>query len=379
MDGTESIRGDGMEKVKVRTGDAGLSSSANFGDVRVKFIDETKKLPLVVTPAGSDKSSAFLEKWNVENRAWLLEKITEHGAILFRGFTVDTPKKFESIARSVQSDLKNNYLGTSPRNGLTEYVFSASELPDYYPIPQHCEMSFTVNPPSRLFFCCLQPVEGEGGETPLVDFRTVYKEMNPEIRDRFISKGIRIIRNYCGPEGGSKFDLWNLKRWDEMFLTTDRKAIEEACRENAFDFKWKPNNILQLTSEQPATIKHPVTGEPVWFNHSQVFHLSTAPAEFRRIAKRQSSLRFWFLYMFSKAAVFFKRSFTSTEDQALHCTHADGTQISDSDLEHVRDVIWKNMTIYKWERGDVVAIDNFSIAHGRMPYKGPRTVVVCWA
>jgi hypothetical protein len=367
-----------MKNTGIGVSDAGVSSGADMTGVNTRFVDDSKRMPLEITPAGKN-DMAFLEGWILENKKLVEEKLTEHGAILFRGFAVHNAPQFEKVARSITTELKNNYLGTSPRNGLTEYVFSASELPDYYPIPQHCEMSFLINPPKRLFFCCLEPSSGEGGETPLADFRKVYKEMDPEVRDKFIKKGVRIIRNYCGPDGGSKFDLWKLKRWDEMFLTTDTKAVEESCRENRFDYKWKPDGILQLTNEQPGTINHPVTGEPVWFNHSQVFHLSSAPSEYRRIMKRHTDIRYRFLYLFSKMAVFLKRNLTRTEDQALHCTFADGSPISDKDLEHVRDVIWKNMVFFKWEKGDVVAIDNFSIAHGRMPYRGPRTVVVSWA
>ena len=29
--------------------------------------------------------------------------------------------------------------------------------------------------------------------------------------------------------------------------------------------------------------------------------------------------------------------------------------------------------------GDVVAIDNFAVSHGRLPYRGPRNVAVAWA
>jgi hypothetical protein len=347
--------------------------------VRTRFVDNSKMLPLEISPAGSDTSPAFLEQWISKNSQWIEERLTKYGAILFRGFSVTDAHQFERIARCINPDLKNNYLGTSPRNGLTEYVFSASELPDYYPIPQHCEMTFTKNPPTNIFFCCLRPSEGEGGETPLADFRKVYKDMDPEVRERFIKKGIRNIRNYSGPDGGSKFDLWKLKRWDEMFLTTDRKLVEQSCRENAFDFKWKENGILELVNDQPATIEHPVTGEPVWYNHSQVFHLSTAPAEYKRLARRQSGMRNWSLYLFSLAMVSIKNILVRPEDQAMHCTFADGSPIPDRDMEHVRDVIWNNMVIYKWELGDVLAADNRSIAHGRMPYHGPRTVVVSWA
>ncbi|MGV2480312.1 UNVERIFIED_CONTAM: TauD/TfdA family dioxygenase, partial [Salmonella enterica subsp. enterica serovar Weltevreden] len=109
----------------------------------------------------------------------------------------------------------NEYLGTSPRDALTDFVFSASELPGYYPIPQHCEMTFTRTPPRRIFFWCgVQPRAG-GGETPMVDFRRVWADLDPAVRERFVQRGLRIVRNYSGPDTGDK-DLWQLKRWDEM-------------------------------------------------------------------------------------------------------------------------------------------------------------------
>ena len=40
---------------------------------------------------------------------------------------------------------------------------------------------------------------------------------------------------------------------------------------------------------------------------------------------------------------------------------------------------WRNLVAFPWQQGDVVAIDNFSMSHGRLPYRGPRQVVVAWA
>lgn len=74
---------------------------------------------------------------------------------------------------------------------FVQYVFSASELPPSYPIPQHLEMSFLPAPPSHIFFCCLEPPTSSGGETSLCDFRKVYDDMNPEIKQEFEDKGVR--------------------------------------------------------------------------------------------------------------------------------------------------------------------------------------------
>jgi hypothetical protein len=81
--------------------------------------------------------------------------------LLLRGFDVEKARDFERVSRVIDPELQNEYLGTSPRDGLMDYVFNASELPDFFPIPQHCEMSFCARPPRRVFFCCLtEPAVG---------------------------------------------------------------------------------------------------------------------------------------------------------------------------------------------------------------------------
>lgn len=101
---------------------------------------ERRGLPLVIE-LKKDGDVTRLCQWIHTRERDIHELMTRHGAILVRGFDVDGPGDFERIARAIDDDLKKEYLGTSPRNVLTNYVFSASELPDFYPIPQHCEMT----------------------------------------------------------------------------------------------------------------------------------------------------------------------------------------------------------------------------------------------
>jgi hypothetical protein len=345
--------------------------------LRIDSSDEGT-LPLVIRP-GRERSAAGLQRCLRENADWVQDRLAAHGALLFRGFDVAGPDDFEAVARGVDDELKNEYLGTSPRDALTDHVFSASELPGFYPIPQHCEMSFTANPPRRVFFCCLEEPGPSSGETPVADFRMVYRDLDPEVIKRFEEGGLRIVRNYSGPTGGGRFNLWKLKRWDEMFLTTDRTAVEATCREQGFDARWIGRDGLRLVSTQAIHRDHPRTGERVWHNHSTTFHLSTAPAEYRRILSHRPSLRSWGWYQLSRLLVALQRRKRSTDELALHCTYADGREIPDADMDHVRDVIWKHMVVTPWKQGDVLAIDNHSVSHGRLPYRGPRQIAVCWA
>jgi len=240
-------------------------------------------------------------------------------------------------------------------------------------------MSFTANPPRRVFFCCLKAPSVGSGETPLVDFRKVYRDLDPQVRERFERRGLRIVRNYSGPEQQSSLDFFKLKRWDEMFMTTDRELVESKCREQGFEAHWGPRSSLRLISTQPVRRDHPSSGEPVWHNHAQVFHLSTGPAELRRVYELRPSLGVWTAWNLAEVLVAWNRRWRSSDEQSMHCTHEDGSEIADSDIEAVRDVIWRNMVITPWRRGDVLAIDNHSTAHGRLPYRGPREIAVCWA
>ncbi len=335
-------------------------------------------LPLVIEARG-DRDPARLCRFLADQHAWAREKLAAHGAMLFRGFDVNDAPTFERVARAIDPALQNEYLGTSPRNALTSHVFTASELPPYFPIPQHCEMSFTAHPPRRLFFCCLREPAADSGETPLTDFRKVLRDLDPQLVKRFEEKGLRIVRNYAGPGGGSRFDLWKLKRWDEMFLTTDRDAVEAKCRAELFEPTWTQNGGLRLVSTQAATRRHPETDEPVWHNHSTTFHLAAAAGEYRRIRALRPTLRHAFFWQLTRALAALQRRTKASDELSMHCTHRDGSEIPDADIEAVLDAVWKNLVVVPWRRGDVIAIDNFAVSHGRLPYRGPREVAVCWA
>lgn len=341
-------------------------------------LDERSPLPLVLEPRSDARPEAVAAVLG-QHREWLDQQLLEHGAVLIRGTKIREAIDFERVAKSLAPNLKNDYLGTSPRDAVTEYVFNASELPGFYPIPQHCEMSFVKKPPTRLMFCCLIAPESEGGETPLCDFRAVLRDLDPAVRARFESKGVRNIRNYAGPEGGAPMGPWQLKPWHSLFGTTDRQKVEAICKENDFEFTWLPGGKLRLVNVQPAVRTHPITGERVWFNHSQVFHLTQAPGEFRRIAERQDPIRMYALALVASGLVALQRRLKSDEEQAMQCTYGDGSPIPDSDMEAVRDAIWKNLRAFRWRASDVVVIDNFAVSHGRMPYRGPRKVVVAWS
>ena len=334
-------------------------------------------LPLVVEPRGFRDAGA-LAGFLREHAAWVGARLARHGALLLRGFAVDSPEDFERVAAAIDPALGSEYLGTSPRRALAPHVFTASELPGFDPIPQHCEMSFVKSPPRRLFFCCLVPPAEGSGETPIADFRRVLEDLDPELVRRLEAGGLRIVRNYAGASGG-RFDLFQLKPWHEIFGSSDRAAVLRKCAEQDFEATWLPGGGLRLVSTQAFVRAHPGTGERAWHNHLTTFHLSSAPDEYRQIQRLRPSARNWFFWRLARLLVAVQRATRGAEEHAMHCTRADGGEIADADVAAVREAIARRMVVFGWRRGDVLAIDNFAVSHGRLPYAGPREIAVAWA
>lgn len=344
--------------------------------MKTSFFENCKnQQPMVITPE-SEKSVENLTQWIQSNHQEVEQNLHKYGAVLFRGFDVQTPDHFEQVARAVDADLKNDYLGTSPRNKKTNYTFSASELPPHYPIMQHCEMSFLPSAPRRLFFYC-HTAPKFGGETPICDFRKVYAELNPEVRQAFEQKGVKHIRNYASPSGKGTSGF-QLKSWVEMFQTTDKNIVEQKCKENDIIFEWKEHDGLRLINEGSGFKTHPITGEKAWFNHTQVFHIDAAAIEYDYIHKRQKRWETFKTDLLLELMTWYKKLTTNPNNQSMHVTFGDDTEIPEDYVQHIEDVIWKNMSIYSWQKGDIICIDNFSTSHGRLPYYGDREVMVCW-
>lgn len=343
------------------------------------FINEEQQLPLVIEPDG-DSSVEGLKNYIRKNHEDLSEKIYKYGAILFRGFEINSPKLFEEIAMLIDPNLKNDYLGTSPRDKVagTDYVFSASELPGFYPIMQHCEMSYLSNKPVKVFFYCdVEP--NYGGETPLCNFRKVYKELDEAVKREFEKRGVKLVRNYSASGKRSKLNLWELKSWTDIFHTTDREEVERQFRKYEVDFEWKKNGDLRLTHTNNAIAEHPVTKEKVWFNHTQVFNIDAAPIEYEFIHRRQKRLKTLLFKWFITAMVSLKKITTNPEEESINVVFADGSEIPKSYIRKIEETIWKNLVIFPWKKNDMVAIDNLGTAHGRLPYEGDRRIMVCWS
>ena len=340
-------------------------------------------LPLIITPKG-DSSLLVLKTFLETNREWLNEQLTRFGVILIRGFDVNDEFDVQSTVQAFQPHLNNNYRGTSPRSTQhgSEYVFSAAEVPSYYPIFQHIEMSFLDGPPRQLFFSALRAPQTTGGETAIADFRKVYHDLPEGLREKLAKKKIMYRRTlHREPCKGFTRDVASLQSWPTVFGTDDKDRILQIAAAENNPGKWtgKDNDtFVSETISDPFQL-HPVTNEPVWFNHAQVFHWTTFPAELFFAFRRTGDFRFLWHWMVVGVHSVWKYGVLGHK-MGLDASFGDGTPFSVWEAHQIRHAIHKNMVFSRWQKGDILMIDNWSTSHGRQPtYDTGRKVVVAWS
>jgi len=318
--------------------------------IKTGVLDPQHTVPFVVEYESDNGGlePGLLTSWYQDNHEFVEQKLLEHGAVLFRGFDINTPASFARLTRSIAPGLLDCLDDNGPRTKITSGIYTSTEYPAEYQLSMHSEYAYSHKFPSRLYFCCVvEP--GKGGETPLADNRKILKKLDPEIVEEFRRKRIKYLRNL---HGGNGFGL----SWQAAFQTTDKAAVEAYCRSMSIDYEWKADGGLRLQNTFDSVITHPVTGEEVWFNQAPQFHPSDYPTDIY-----ESLLN----------------SYRDREDDLPQTSlFGDNTQIEISKLKHIRDTMFKQATVNPWRQGDVVMLDNVLCCHGRMPFSGARKILL---
>jgi alpha-ketoglutarate-dependent taurine dioxygenase len=313
----------------------------------------TKQLPWIVDPAArpgapSGDAAAFLA-WFAAERQRLEEQLQAHGAILFRATGIDAPDKFARyLETAAPSSLLDYVSGNSPRTRIAHGVYTSTEYPAPYFIWLHNEMSYASAWPERLFFCCVTAPRS-GGETVLADSREILRRIDPAIVEEFKRRGIMYVRNLHGGDGFGA-------SWQDTFETSDRQAVERHCETAGMTYEWRGEGRLRVSQVRPAVLRHPRTGEEVWFNQADQFHPSTHPKD-----------------------IFDSLMMVCGNDAAelpQNARFGDGGELDLASLQAIRAAARAAMVPVAWREGDLLMIDNVMVAHGRMPFSGPRKILV---
>lgn len=303
-------------------------------------------LPFIVRAPASGQSLADFVR---TERAWIETQLLQHGALLLRGFTCGLKEQraaeFEQTLQALWGELLTYQDRATPRHQVSGKVYTSTEYPPSHSIFLHNESSFADSWPTRICFFCATPAQ-QGGATPIADVRQVWQRIDPVVRQRFEAKQVMYVRNF-----GQGFGL----PWETVFNTADRDELEAYCQKADIAVEWLDHGQrLRTRQVRPAVLKHPQTDEWVWFNHAAVLNVSTL----------RRSLRDAFLTEFA------------LEDLPNNTYYGDGTEIEPDVLDHIRAAYKAEKTLFTWQSGDLLVLDNLLMAHGREPYTGPRQIWV---
>jgi hypothetical protein len=286
-----------------------------------------------------------LVEWAGMNRPMLERELLKHGALLFRGFDMSNAVTFERFALVFCPQLygENGEHVQAPESesgALYTPVFYAPEKKLLW----HNENSFNANWPRKIMFHCAR-VAQEGGETPLADSREVYQRIDESIRQKFVEKQIMYIRSYGDGLGLS---------WQQVFRTQKPEEVEEVCRRGGIQWLWKEGGGLKTWQIRPGVLKHPETGDWVWWNQATHWHPACLDKEVRK----------------SLEALY------KEEDLPRNCCYGDGSKIEDDEMREICRVYEEVEESFAWEVGDIMLVDNILAAHARNPYRGERKLYV---
>ena len=310
--------------------------------VTMKPLRPDGDLPMLIEPA---MSGVDLVSWAEAHRSEIDDLLLSHGGVLFRNWHVGGIDRFEAFLRAATGrELIDYRYQSTPRTNVRGRIYTSTEYPPEQVIPLHNEMSYARRWPTHIGFYCVQPSEA-GGETPIADSRRVCARIGDKTRSAFEAGKVMYVRNYS-----RGLDL----PWQTVFGTAERAEVERFCAEESIDVEWKDRDGLRTRQICEAVIRHPVTMEHVWFNQAHLFHISNVEREIR--------LRFL--------------SELGTDELPRNAYFGDGSPIPEPMLDEIRRAYAAETVPVAWQAEDIMLLDNVLAAHGRMPYRGSRRVLV---
>ena len=301
-------------------------------------------------------------------REAILAQLEKGGAIWFRGFELMKSKEgFQQFYDQLELKPCQDPLASvgaravvSKKGAMYEAVNKPSRAKFF--VGMHNESTFKRT--NRLgAFVCFKAAD-KGGEFLLADGQAVLADLDKEVLGRLYDKGVRFsnaelpIFDFLRSAGPLKEPLMPVFKAVGEFAVAQKIDME-------LELKWAENDkdglrLQAFSPAQSAVNRHPTTGEPAFFcnvhSHSRYLRDTRDAAVEGGLGETTGASKFNVTDMF----------------------YGDGSEIPVADLEHINEVIMKNLVYVPMTEGDVVLVDNYQVMHGRDVFEGERLHAVTW-
>ena len=352
---------------------------------RVTTVDES--IPLVLKPIKSSNKE-FLQEFLNAHSSQILNDTAKHGALLLRGFAIQTATDFEQQILSIQGlcGLREVLFVEPGRTiqGGTHFVLGTNS---FYKTGGalsfgtfHTENYHTPDVPRYVAFFCVRP-PNLGGETGLANTAKLYADLPERLR---LTLESRACLSYL-------FPIAEMARRYELGC----EAIHEFCHRNNLPVV-SIDGAQFVAVYKPSVIQHPVTQENSlsvnfgsiqgmreslkqsfltdyagieWALHRMLWKTSWLENIYERARTRRLKK------IFDKSGDINVSTMTSPLDGAITLA----TLFSKDDCRLLARSMRRHYSSFIWKQGDILLLDNLKIAHCGMPGYGERElgVVLC--
>lgn len=372
-----------------------------YKDVITRFLQDEerlitsqeKELPLVIE-ADQYKDLPFLQSFLKENAQQITEDIAQYGAVLLRGFDIQTEIDFEEAVLSIPSfrGISEAFMSEEGRVPVGElrYVLHTNAVyktgGTLYLGGFHSENYYSPDVPGYICFCCFKPSK-QGGETGLVNMEKVYPLLAEELKESLAARSFFVTK-------------WRLAEAAERYELTEA-TVKALCKQFNLPVIGEGKNQFILMYK-PSIYDHPLTQKKsLQINFLELTQLN---AELRKCFKKDYAGKDWFWhrfvwglppFLFNTLAFFYITiaSFSYSPKNALQIlcnkfqtflaskkeTESFDTAkvaqcFSNAAVQELAKLMRNYYSSCLWKKGDILLIDNRKVVHAGMPGLGPRLI-----
>jgi len=301
---------------------------------------ETSVFPKVIINKQGFTSVEQASGWVAEHLHELEAELGQAGALLFRGFPIDSAETFDTFSATFgyPSFTYQESLSNAVRINFTERVFTANEAPKDVEIYLHHEMAQTPVSPDKLFFFCKSTAES-GGATPLCRSDKLYaalKAENPVLAKEFNDKGLKYTTHMPAKDN---LESGQGRSWKSTLSVENATQAETKLNELGYTWVWMPDNSLKAITPMLPAVRELNNGVQVFYNQLVAAYMGWQGVR---------------------------------EDPSSAITFGDGSAIPVTGLEQIVDIAADYTYDLQWQDGDVALVDNKMTMHGRRPFTGER-------
>ena len=206
-------------------------------------------------------------------------------------------------------------------------------------------MAQCPTPPKYVMFYCETP-SASGGETPIILSNEVAEYMklkHPKFTEKVLAHGVQYNRVMPFEDDNSSAIG---RSWKSTFLCNTKEEAEAAMVKIGTTWEWLPNDELRTTTAVvPALKTDPHTGTSMFINAMVAAYTG------------------WI---------------DSRNDPTKAVQFGNGEMLSDDEGAVLKDIeafMMKTRVCFKWEKGDVIIIDNGVCMHSRNTFERPRRIL----